>query len=211
MDLYTTDGILLYSSNKKSLQETIEDAIQGGVILDGVDLQNKDLRNINLDNAIMRGACFRNTDLTGGNLSEAIMDRANFTHALLYNTCIAHSSLKQCLFTESQFGATDLSESVIDRCTFSGPTTFSLSFRNVKSMKHTKFMVDNKIYPMQKPPLHIKGGENEICIMDDHILIQNTIYHQRGLENYRSLPSIQNDYITLYNKLLTLSQKRKIS
>lgn len=170
MNLYTTDQKLLFSSNHTSLKETIEAAINDNTPLDHVDLKDQDLRNINMDGALLRYARFQNADLTGANMSEALLDGSNFSYAHMYNTCVAYSSLQYVDFLETEFGATDLSQSNISDSIFSGPSCHSLTFRHVRTMKGSKYLYQKKLYDMQRPPTFIRCEAGDIVIFDDYIL-----------------------------------------
>lgn len=202
MNLYTIEGNLLYTSTHKSLGATIEYAIDNNVTLEKIDLSNKDLRNITFDTATMRGASFKNANLTGANISECALDFSDFSHATLYDTCLVYSSLKGVSFLYSLFGATDLSETIIDNSLFSGPTTFSLSFRSVTSMMNVKYFQESMVCSMQTPPIHIKGNHCDTTILDDHIIIDNQIFANEYLEEEPQSHLFKNHPDILYKKLI---------
>jgi hypothetical protein len=202
MKLYTTEGDLLYASTQTSIQETIEEAISTKTILDKIDLKNKDLRNIDFDTAIIRGASFQDADLTGANMSEAIFDFSNFSGSQLYNTCFAYSSLNGCMFLDSLFGATDFSETIIDHCLFSGPSTFSIIFRSVSSMINVKYFHENIAASMHTPPMHIRNDTYDAAMLDEHIIMDNQIYSHEFWKNNGSTLHPQNSLNILYKKLI---------
>ncbi len=208
MNLYTKDGALLYESSNETLQTTLENAIEEGVILDQINLKNKDLRNINFDTVIMRHACLVNADLTGANMSEAIFDHTDFSQTQLYNTCIAYSSLKACTFINSQFGATDFSESQIDGSTFAGSSLFSIVFRAVKSMQNVHFLYEKIAYSMQNVPIHITNSAHDINVLDDHILIEHDMFSYEELELSQHASENKSDLVVFYNDLIKLSKNR---
>ena len=212
MNLYTTEGALLYASSCRSLQDTIETAIEDGIILDNINLKNKDLRNINFDGAIMRKACLVNTDLTGANMSEGIFDYADFSHAQLYNTCIAYSSLNGCSFLHTNFGATDLSQSIVDQSVFAGPSVFSIAFRSIKSMKSVEFLHNGAPYPMHQIPISIQGPEDDINILDQHVIIEHEIFTHQEMDFYPpshiNTKTYKNEHLVFYNSLIQFSKNR---
>jgi len=201
MNLYTIEGTLLYTSTHTSLNATIESAIADNVPLDKIDLSNQDLRNITFDTATMRGASFKNANLTGANLSECILDFSDFSEATLYDTCFAYTSLKGCSFLYTLFGATDFSETIIDHSLFSGPTTFSLTFRTIHSMLDVKYFHENIISSMQTPPIHVKGGHCDTTILDDHIIIDNQIFENNDFSGEPPSKLFKNRPDILYKKL----------
>lgn len=202
MNLYTTEGDLLYASAQTSIQATIEEAISKKTILDKIDLKNKDLRNVDFDTAIIRGASLQDADLTGANMSKAIFDFSNFSGSQLYNTCFAYSSLNGCMFLDSLFGATDFSESIIDHCLFSGPSTFSIIFRSVSSMINVKYFHENVAASMHTPPMHIRNDTYDAAILDEHIIMDNQIFSHNFWENNGSDLRPKFFLNTLYKELI---------
>ena len=208
MNLYTTDGALLYASPEEdSFQETIEHAIEDGVVLDNVNLKNKDLRNINFDNVIMRNACLKGADLTGANISEAILDHSDFTEAHLYNTCFAYTSLIGCIFINSEFGATDFSRSNINYSIFSGPSAFLIEFRQTLSMDFVTYLNEQIHCAMTTPPILIRSNLGDVMILDQHIMVENEMFLRSEIEDINTiLPDFRNCTL-LFNNIINNQEK----
>jgi len=206
MNLYTHDGILLYESSNDNIRQSIEQAIKDGIILDNIDLKHQDLRNINLDNAIMRGASLYGADLTGANMSEGCFDFTDFTQALLYNTCLAYSSIIGGKFINSEFGATDFAQANIERATFAQLSTFSIDFKHTHSMKQTTYFHNHTRYKMETPPIHIKGRQHDMTILDDHVLVEQEMFSYQEFENIPYTTSKADEH-TLFYKHLTEKEK----
>lgn len=152
-------------------RDCIEAALNQGIDLSYVDLSNQDLRDINLDDAIIRHGNFRGADLRGANMSEGIFDHCDFSNAFMQGACLNLSSFQSCGFVYTRFGDTDCAGTNFRRSIFGGLSSFSLKFFEAERLSDVSyFHEDERLYAMTNPPVVIQGLKHSTIILDTHFL-----------------------------------------
>ena len=104
------DGIILYESEKNNatLRETIVEAHQKGVNLDGANLCNVDLSNLNLSNISLIYADLRESNLYYTDLHEADLANVNLVNANLCFADLYKANLRNVLLFEANLSYSNL-------------------------------------------------------------------------------------------------------
>ena len=162
---------ILFSGQYRNFKSCLEDAVHRRVALEHGDFTNKDLSNVNLDEAIAPFAKFSHSNLSGANMSEALLNGSDFSSSALYNTCFHSSNLKGCNFKDAHFGGTDIHGASLGHSEFSTLSCFTLDFIRCREMKGAVFInPDGQVCSMSRPPVIIKGWRNlPVILMDDVI------------------------------------------
>lgn len=170
------DHTTLFSGDYRTLQDCIEDALRMNVCLDGINLDRRDLRDINLDGARIKGASFNGANLSGANISEASLRDCLFRDTSLFNACFCHTDLSGSDFTQAGFGGTDMSAATLDHCTFSGPAALGLNLQHSASLTGAVYASSRLRSTMSRAPVVIAGLPDIIALFDDDVLIGQNVY-----------------------------------
>lgn len=170
--IHSKTGRLLYEGRYASFKACLEAAVADNANLENADLRNQNLCNAMLDDGNMRRADFTNSNLTGANASEADLQGAMFTGADLYNTCLACADLRGARFESASFGATDIAGADISHAVLSTLSCFSLDFILANDMTGYLFIKpDGKTLKMNQPQIVLKGVSDQLVIfMDEGIM-----------------------------------------
>ena len=111
---------VIYTSNKPTFKEAIEEAVENKVNLGKANLRNADLCEVNLSGANLYeanlfGADLCGADLSKANLSEALLCRADLSRANLNEALLCGADLSGALFYKA-----DLSSANLGRARFYG-------------------------------------------------------------------------------------------
>jgi len=83
MEIVSIQGKLLYNSEKKSVKDTLIDAVKSGAYLYGANLYGADLEGADLYGANLKGAYLEGADLEGADLEIAYLEGADLYGANL--------------------------------------------------------------------------------------------------------------------------------
>jgi uncharacterized protein YjbI with pentapeptide repeats len=96
--IYDKSGDVLYTSDKPSLKEALEEAVSRGADLGGADLGGADLGGADLGGADLGGADLGGADLGGANLDGANLDGAILRGANLDGAILRGAELSNAKF-----------------------------------------------------------------------------------------------------------------
>lgn len=182
-------GELLYRAAGLNVGEVLTQAVAEGVCLDYADLRYANLVNVNLDDAVMRHACFAGANLMGANMSEGLFDHSDFSGASLSNVCLCYSSLIDCSFEGASFGATDVAGTILEECRFSGLSAFTLNFRDVEKLARCVFVdIFGGRSSFFRAPVVVQGLTYPVILLDDHIKVGNLLIAFDEWKSYLNAP-----------------------
>ena len=84
IEIKSNDGSILYTSEKATIKEAVEEAVENGANLRDADLSGADLSGANLSDADLYDADLRRANLSRANLIGANLIGANLSGAELY-------------------------------------------------------------------------------------------------------------------------------
>jgi uncharacterized protein YjbI with pentapeptide repeats len=163
---------ILFSGQCVSVRDALERMVAQGVDLSNADLRGLNLSNANLDDGSFAGADFSGANLTGANLSESCLHGAIFDYATLCNTCLAYADLSGARFIHTMFAGTDITGVDLSGSHFEGRACFSLSFILAENLTSAKYIHDDIVYDLSKPPIVIHGVQAKpFVIFQDRTVI----------------------------------------
>lgn len=171
------NGEAIFTTTAPTFRAALEKAAAAGVNLQNADLRRRNLGNAMLDGATLAGADFSFANLTGANLSEADLRGARFAEAALYNTCLAYAMLQNTDFSGASFGAADIAGADLRGARFTTLSCFTLDFHLAKALLGAHYINPCGAHaPMSKTPLVIKGLQEPVIFLDEHIKIGPALY-----------------------------------
>ena len=118
LQIKTLAGKVLFESEKTTLKEVLEEAVNRGAYLRGADLEGADLRDADLEGAYLRGADLGDADLRDAYLGDANLEGANLIGTNLRGANLEGANLKGADFYHAKFygrnGNTKIKKNQID-------------------------------------------------------------------------------------------------
>ncbi|MEA5571474.1 pentapeptide repeat-containing protein [Calothrix sp. UHCC 0171] len=114
------ENIITIPADTKLQQPTSQPKANLGKNLGGVNLQNKDLRRMNLRQAQMGGANLAKSNLSGVDLSGANMGGANLSQANLTNANLSGADLRGANLSGANLKGANLDDAYTDGANFNG-------------------------------------------------------------------------------------------
>ena len=118
LQIKTLAGEVLFESEKTTLKEVLEEAVNRGAYLRGADLEGADLRDADLEGAYLRGADLGDADLRDANLGGANLVGADLGGADLRGASLEGANLRGADFYHAKFygrnGNTKIKKNQID-------------------------------------------------------------------------------------------------
>jgi uncharacterized protein YjbI with pentapeptide repeats len=118
LQIKTLAGKVLFESEKTTLKEVLEEAVNRGAYLRGADLEGADLRGADLEGAYLRGADLGDADLRDAYLGDANLEGANLIGTNLRGANLEGANLKGADFYHAKFygrnGNTKIKKNQID-------------------------------------------------------------------------------------------------
>jgi len=108
------DGSTIFKSTKATVKEAAEEAVRGGVSLQGADLQGADLQGADLQRANLQDANLRRADLQGANLQGANLRRADLQDANLQGADLRRANLQGADLRRADLRRADLQRANLD-------------------------------------------------------------------------------------------------
>ena len=94
MKIYNIYGAEIYSSEKETIKEALEEAVAKNAYLENANLKNAYLYNANLENANLKNANLYNANLENAYLYNANLENANLYNAYLENAKLYNANLE---------------------------------------------------------------------------------------------------------------------
>lgn len=192
---HTKTGQTIYEGRFNTFKQCLEDAVTKGINLENADLRNQNLQNINIDTAQLYGAVFDESNLNDANLSEGQFELSSFKNTSLIGACMAESNYKHCDFSGASFGANTVAGSCFDHATFNTLSCFTLDFLSLETMKNCRFEgASGNSYNLSKPPIVITGlFSTPIIFLNNEILLGHknvTIEIKSAIQSFLHLKPI---------------------
>lgn len=176
------DGGVIYEGPFRTIKRTAEQAVRDGVNLSFADFRKADLRQAKLDGATLSGACFWGADLSGADLCGAYLHKSDLRLSRCEETCFAESAASACDFRGANFSKTIFTDCDLSASRFSCPTFLEQELQDVRSLKDCIYYhYGEQECVFSVPPLVIKGMQDRITVLGEHILIGSAYY---GLQDY---------------------------
>ena len=181
------NGEIIFEAVCSNTKECIEMALSKGYNLHHIDLSNKSLKDICLDDARIIHGKFRGSDLRGANMSEGCFRGCDFSNALLHSACLNESDFSDAAFINTRFGDTDCAGTNFSNALFSGLTTFYMRLHESYSLDHAHYIHDDgRAYKMTQAPVVLSGLGQPVVLLDHHILNEGKIRtHSKVLHDLR--------------------------
>lgn len=169
-------GEVLFEGRFKTIRRCVEAAIADNANLTGVSLRKANLRHANLDGAIMPKASFWGADISYANMAEGNFENSDFRASKVKETCLAGSQLSASDCVGAYFNNTILGAADLSAIRFSCPSFFSLDLNAANTLEDITYLHKGEIAcPISHPPLVIKGLQQDIIFMDNHVKLGDTI------------------------------------
>ncbi len=161
----------LFEGEFASWKACLESAVDQGVALDHVLLENLDLTAINLDGAQMDYAQIRYCNLRGANLSEASLIKSRWTGCDLSDVCLIDTQAVNAQFTQCKMARIDIAYSDLRGAMLTCPEFLKADFMKSTHMGGAVFMAHGSVYPISRGPVFVRGMALDVVLLDEHVVI----------------------------------------
>lgn len=172
MYLRSVEGKILFDGRFSSVKNGVEQAVEKGVDLTGINLRQANLSGAQIDRAKMAGACLWGANLSGADMSDSDFTGADFRTANLLDTCLAESGCHKVDFSGAYFSRTIIRNTDFSAACFSCPSIFTIDLVDAADLSGTVYSHMGEIdCDLSHAPLIIRGLQKPMIFMDDHVLV----------------------------------------
>jgi uncharacterized protein YjbI with pentapeptide repeats len=180
MYLKSISGDVLFEGYFRTVKRAVEAAVREDVCLDGINLRNANLAQVNLDNAQIQGACLWGANLTGANMSEINLKNADCRNAIFKDACLAEANLSQCDFRGSYFSQTLFAGADLSYTKFSCPSIFHSKIHEAQSREGAIYTHKGEYdCDLSHTPIVINGAPKPVVILKDDVFVGDVL-HRTG-------------------------------
>lgn len=190
MDLYTTDGTLLYSSRAVTLKRTLLEAVIGGVPLERVNLRRAKLRGLRLDGMKAAGACLWGADLSGCDLGGADLSGADARMATLADCCLAEANCAEARFDGAFFRQTIMTACDFSRCSFSCPSILNQPLTTCATLAGAVYWHRGEhACPLDDGITRLNTAEHTIVVLGRHLITNGDLWEPKNFSGMNTTKS----------------------
>lgn len=160
-----------FASHKKA----IEYAINQGISLDYLMIEDCDLSNGNFDGGSFSYARFNNCNFDGANLSESSFIKSQFIKCCLNNTALTDSNFIGSSFENSSLRNCEALYTDFRGIVVTCPYFLKSDFRHTAHFSGACFMSKGNTCPMSQGPIFIRGLGMDLVLLDEHVVVGSTI------------------------------------
>ena len=187
---------ILFQGQFNSFRECLENAIDKGVILNFLCLENQDLSLANLDGAIMNDAHIRYCNFRGANLSECELQKTHWTGCDMTEVCFKDTDLVCAKFQQCKMRDVHMQFADMRGMMVTCPEFLKGDFSRTPHMGGSVFLANGTAYAMSRPPVFVRGMPIDIVLLDDHIILGDMLvlrHDQLGIARHCLMDLVAED------------------
>lgn len=186
MDLYATNGTLLYSSRQPTLKRALGEAIDSSIALAGLNLRRVKLRGAKLDGLRAPGACLWGADFTGADLAGADISGVDARMATFSESCLAEALCTNARFEGAFFRQTLIQDADFSGCTFSCPSILQQNLHDCCDLTGAIYWHrGEEACPLDEGVTRLTTGGHTIVVLGKRLIANGELDH-------KNIPSAQN-------------------